>query len=191
MKRRDRDFVALFNALQYKDFPVVHGHEDLGRRAVWTTHISSIVKQCADLMGLFTCFETGNRTDAVIQKASRSTWAKIEWEWDNPCLKKVNELEKLAVAADEGELMVFIGYSKDTRHKENMDKIISSWKKIETPLLVFLVTYRYEGRRRHFKQLETHYFRAGKHQKYRKQEALPWQVKDTKWETVNNRIGDR
>ncbi|MBC8180429.1 hypothetical protein H8E88_04825, partial [candidate division KSB1 bacterium] len=137
-----------------------------------------------------TCFEAGNRTDAVIQKASGTTWAKIEWEWTNPYLKKVNELEKLATAADEGELMVFIGYSKDTHYEKNMEKIISTWKKIKTPLLVFLVTYRWEDKRRRFNQLETYYFRAGKHKKLRKQEALPWQVKDTKWAAANIYMAD-
>lgn len=188
MKRRDRDFVALFNALWYKDFPVVPGYEDRGKRAVWTTHIASVVKQCADLMGLFTCFETGNRTDAVIQTASRTTWAKIEWEWKQPFREDVNELEKLAAAVDEGELMVFIGYSQDTRNGENMKKIASSWKDVETPLLVFLVTYTWKDSRRHFSQLETHYFRAGKHKKVREQEALPWQVEGTKWRAANNSL---
>jgi hypothetical protein len=134
MKRRERDFVAFFNALWYRDFPVTFGHEELGRRAIWTTHIASTVKQCADLMGFFTCFESGNRTDAVIQTAERETWAKIEWEWHQPHDKvKVNEIQKLAEAANEAELLVFIGYSRDDHHSMNMDRIGRDWEKIRTP----------------------------------------------------------
>ena len=197
MKPRDRDFISLYNALWYKDFPVAHGHEDIGRRAVWTTHIASVVKQCADLMGLFTYFESGNRTDAVIQKASRSNWAKVEWEWENPANKSVNELGKLAAASDDAETMIFIGYSCigqkhsknmiGSKHEKNMEKIALSWKDIDTLLLVFLVTFDYVGkgkeRIRHFIELETHKFWGfGKHKTVRTQKALPWQVKDTKWE---------
>lgn len=74
-KRRQRDFVAMFNALWYRDFPVVRANIEIGKRALWTSHIASVVKGSADLLGLFTCFESGNRTDAVIRKASprRST----------------------------------------------------------------------------------------------------------------------
>jgi len=157
------------------------GHENVGRRAVWTTHIASVVKQCADLMGLFTCFESGGRTDAVIQTASEQLWAKIEWEWLQPFREKVNELDKLASAAAEAKLLVFIGYSQDTRHSENMSKIVRSWKGVDTPLVVFLITYHYEGGRRHFQDLQTHYLRSGGHKKIREQKALPWDVEGTKW----------
>ena len=49
MKRSERDFIALFCASWYKDFPVASGREELGKRALWTIHIGSVVKQCADL----------------------------------------------------------------------------------------------------------------------------------------------
>jgi hypothetical protein len=186
MKRRERDFVALFNALWYRDFPVTPNHEDLGRRAVWTTHIASIVKQCSDLMGLFTCFESGGRTDAVVQTAERDTWAKIEWEWTQPLSEKVNEFEKLAAAATSSELLVYIGYSRSDRHRENLKKIHVSWKKINTPLLAFLVTYSYHGKRRHFELLQTHYYKGGGGRMVRRQPALPWQVSGTKWAVLAN-----
>jgi hypothetical protein len=60
----------LFNAVWYRGFPIASGHESLGKKAVWTMHIGSVVKQYADFMGFFTCFETGGRTDAVIRKPS-------------------------------------------------------------------------------------------------------------------------
>lgn len=186
MKRRERDFVALFNALWYRDFPVIPNHEDLGKRAVWTTHIASIVKQCSDLMGLFTCFESGGRTDAVVQTAQRDTWAKIEWEWMQPHSEKVNEFEKLASAAMDSELLIFIGYSRSERHEENLKKIHKFWKKINTPLLVFLVTYSYHDKRRQFELLQTHYYKGGGGRMLRQQPALPWHVKGTKWAALAN-----
>lgn len=181
MKRRERDFISLFNALWYRDFPVIPGHEHLGKRAVWTTHIASIVKQSADLMGLFTCFESGGRTDAVIQDSTGNTWAKIEWEWSQPKLEKVNEIKKLAAAQSESELFVFIGYSRDDSHSENLKAIETVWKRIDKPLIVFLVTFSYHGNRRHFDRLQTHYFKSGKSRILRRQFALPWHVLGSKW----------
>lgn len=125
MKKRERDFVALFNALWYRDFPIIPGHEELSRRAVWTTHIASTVKQSADLMGLFTCFESGGRTDAVIQNASRVSWARIEWEWLQPKNEKVNEIQKLADAVTDADVSIFIGYSRFDHHSDNLEKIAS------------------------------------------------------------------
>ena len=178
MNRRERsqregDFVALFNALWYRDFPVIPDFEELGRRAVWTTHIASVVKQCADLMGLFTCFESGGRTDAVIQTAAegRTTWAKIEWEWLQPRSEKVNEFDKLADSVGDSELSIYIGYSRLEYHDENIQKIAAKWSGLEKPLLVFLVTYFYSANRRHFENLETHYFKNFNNKRLRIQSA--------------------
>ncbi|MEI6208866.1 MAG: hypothetical protein WCP20_18970 [Desulfuromonadales bacterium] len=181
-----RDFVALFNALWYRDFPVTPGHEKFGKRAVWTTHIASIVKQCADLMGLYTCFESGGRTDAVIQTSSSEIWAKIEWEWSQPRSEKVNEFDKLAASANESELLIYIGYSRSEHHEENLLKISNTWTNVKTPLLVFLVTFSFHSKRRHFDLLQTHYFKDGKRKLLRRQPALPWQVIGTKWALLAN-----
>lgn len=186
MKRKERDFVAYYNAMWYQGFPISPGHEAVGRRAVWTSHIATTVKQCADLMGYYTAFETGNRTDAVIQTATGRPWAKVEWEWAQPCRPKVNELDKLAAAAKEAEVMVFIGYSHDTHHDDNLGKIQRIWKRVDTPLIVFLTTCSYHGHQRHFRELQTHYLRAGSHRVLRKQPALPWHVPDTRWEKQAN-----
>lgn len=184
MKRRERDLIALFNSLWYRDFPVTPKHEELGRRAVWTTHIASIVKQCADLMGFFTCFESGGRTDAVIQTADRKTWAKVEWEWAQPRLEQVNEIQKLADAANDAELLVFIGYSREEHHLENLERIAFQWKDVATPLLVFLVQFQFHKGRRHFTYLRTYYVRNGKWRLLRKQPALPWNVAGTRWQFI-------
>jgi hypothetical protein len=181
MKRRERDFVALFNTLWYRDFPIGPGHEELGKRAVWTTHIASIFKQSADLMGLFTCYESRGRTDAVIQTATRAVWARIEWESLQPRSEKVNEFDKLAKAENDGGCSIFIGYSRTDLHQENVQKIESICKAINKPLIVFLVTFAYHHKRRRFDVLQTYRFEGGKLKKLRQQLALPWHVKGTKW----------
>jgi hypothetical protein len=187
MTRRDHresDFVALYNALWYRDFPVTPTRLDINRRALWTTHIASTVKQCADLLGLFTCFETGGKTDAVIEDATGGIdrkWAKIEWEWVQPHKESVNEIEKLASAKDEAATFIFIGYSRDDHHSENIEKIKATWGEIDKPLIVFLVTFKFEGGKRKFNKLQTHRFKAGVHRKLREQAALPWESINTKW----------
>lgn len=184
MKRKERDFVTLFNTLWYRDFPVTPRLEENGTRAVWTTHIASVVKQCADLMGLFTCFESGGRTDAVIQTAQRKNWAKIEWEWSQPRSDKVNEFDKLANAANEAELMAYVGYSREEHHDENLEKIASIWDGVSAPLIIFLVTFTYSQGRRHFAHLKTYYFNNSTYKLLRKQPALPWFVNGSRWQLM-------
>lgn len=183
MKRRTRDFVALFNAFWYRDFPITPGRIDISRRALWTTHIAATVKLVAEHLGLYTCFETGGKTDAVIQDSSASSWAKVEWEWTPARFEAVNEIAKLGESVDAADTFFFIGYSRTDNgtHQQNLDAIGRQWNEIEKPLVVFLVTYSYAKERRHFQELQTHLFAGGKHMKVRSQEALPWQVPGTKW----------
>jgi len=186
MKRRPRDFVSLFNAFWYRDFPITPDRIDISRRALWTTHIASTVKQAADHLGLYTCFETGGKTDAVIQDSNSKAWAKVEWEWSQPRSEKVNEIQKLALAKDDADVFIFISYSRtdNNSHKSNLDAIAQQWKDISKPLLVFLVTFSYSKKRRHFEQIQTHLFGANNHKMLRKQEALPWDVLGTKWNAM-------
>lgn len=184
MNRRDRDFVALYNALWYRDFPVTPNRQDINRRALWTTHIASTVKQSADLLGLFTCFETGGKTDAVIEDATGRKWAKVEWEWIQPHSEGVNEIDKLAAAVDEADTFIFIGYSRsdNSNHSEmNIEKITETWCDIDKPLIAILVTFSRGNGRRRFQRLETHLIQRGKHKKLREQPALPWEAAGTKW----------
>jgi hypothetical protein len=184
-RQRERDFVSLFNALWYRDFPTIRRHEDVGERALWTTHIASTVKQCADLLGFFTRFETGNRTDAVVQKPlSRKNWAKIEWEWKQPFRETVNELDKLASADGSADVFVFIGYSDIREMEKNLEKIDRIWKPVSTPLLVFLITYSVKQDRRAFQKLQTYRIAKGTRRRLREQHALPWQVPDSKWKAM-------
>ncbi len=176
-----------YNALWYRDFPIIPGRPVINRRALWTTHIASTVKQCADLLGLFTCFETGGKTDAVVEDSDGRKWAKIEWEWFQPHRDKVNELDKLAQAVEEADTFVFIGYSRSDKEGDaasNIDKICESWGEIEKPLIVFLVTFFSKNNKRQFETLQTHLIQRGKHRKLREQPALPWNVPGTKWQNM-------
>lgn len=183
MKRKERDFVALFNAFWYRDFPITKQRLEISRRALWTTHIASTVKQCADHLGLFTCFETGGKTDAVIELSCGRKWAKVEWEWLQPAHEKVNEIAKLADSAKDGEadVYIFIGYSNIGEHDENKDTIYNQWKNIDKPLIAFLVTFSRQSGKREFELLQTHFFQGATHKMLRKQKALPWEVEGTKW----------
>lgn len=183
MKRRSTDFVALFNAFWYRDFPITPDRIDISRPALWTTHIASTVKLTADHLGLYTCFETGGKTDAVIQDSDARAWAKAEWEWTPAKVETVNEIKKLASAAGEADTFIFFGYSRtdNDTHQLNLEAIDRQWKGINKPLVVFLVTFSYSKGRRRFQELQTHLFVGGKHKLVRTQEALPWQVLGTKW----------
>ncbi|WP_090139781.1 hypothetical protein [Limnohabitans sp. DM1] len=193
MKRRTRDFVALFNAFWYRDFPITPDRNDISRRALWTTHIASTVKMAADHLGLYTCFETGGKTDAVIQDSNRKVWAKAEWEWAQAKSETVNEIKKLADAASEADTFFFVGYSRtdDESHQSNLEAIGQQWVGTNKPLVVFLVTFSLSKKRRHFQELQTHVFVDGDHKRVRVQEALPWQVPGTKWQaTVNSNVNE-
>ncbi|MBL1255719.1 hypothetical protein [Methylocystis sp. Sn-Cys] len=183
-KRRERDFVSLFNALWYKDFPVVYGKERGVSRANWTTHIASVVKQSSDLLGLLTRFETGNRTDAVIQRfESDRLWAKVEWEWIQVFRPQVNELCKLREAADSCDVSIFIGYAHIDNREVSLNKIREEWNGCGKPLLIFLITFReIEDRARVFDKLETYRITNGSLRRIRRQPALPWQVEGSRWQ---------
>jgi hypothetical protein len=70
------DFATIFAHMWYRDFP---RREDV-QRADWTMHIGFTVRATADLMGLFTHFESGGRTDAVLKDNKNEPVAALEWE---------------------------------------------------------------------------------------------------------------
>ena len=185
MKRIARDFITLYNNLWYRDFPLSENYKDIGSRAEWTTHIGICVRTCADLMGYFTHFEQGNRTDAIIRDNDENDIAHIEWEWYQAFNEKVNEIKKLYVSRKECEFSVFISYSRSDQHTKNMAAIKRQWKKSKEPLIVILVTFDYEKRVRWFNKLETYCFQNGSYKKVRIQPALPWDIKGSRWEAIS------
>lgn len=183
-RRRERDFMALFNAIWYRDFPFIRDHEPKAIRAMFTAHINSVVKACADLMGFFALYEEGNRTDIIIEKASRKNWAKVEIEWKTPIRETVNEFQKLSDAATAGEADVYIiiTYADNRKLKENVAAIERQWRHSDVCLLVFLLTFDINGRRRKLTTLQSYIVRSGKAVKKREQYALPWDVPETRWQ---------
>lgn len=185
MKRISRDFVTLMNALWYRDFPLSESHKNTGSRAEWTTHIGICVRSAADLLGLFTHFEQGNRTDAVIRDNTGKDVFHIEWEWKQPSNDAVNEVKKLKNSRHRTSVSVFFSYSNLDSHEKNISSIVRQWGAENHPLIVFLVTY--EGRStRWFSKLETYHLQRGSIRKIRSQQALPWWVKGSRWEGNDN-----
>ena len=184
---RINDFVSLFNAFWYRDFPLSETYKVLGSRAEWTIHIGTVVRSCADLLGLFTYFESGIRTDAIIRDNNGHDIAHIEWEWWQPFNENVNEIKKLYSQRKNAEISVFFSYSRRNRHVENLNSIVKQWGKSANPLLVFLVTFDINKRKRWFYDLETYHVQNGRMKKIRSQPALPWDAKGTRWESDKQR----
>ena len=191
MKRIERDIVALFNTLWYRDFPLSEVHKQTGDRAEWTTHIGICIRSISDLLGYFTHFEGGRRNDAVIKDNTGHAIANIEWEWTQPFNESVNEIGKLYSQRNEADISLFIGYSRNDKYEQNMKKIENLWLSDDKILVVFLITFRMERndnkrkKVRVFEDLKTYEFKAGKHKNTRTQPALPWMLSGTKWEKPN------
>lgn len=186
------DFISLFNAFWYRDFPLSESYKALGSRAEWTTHIGSCVKSCADMLGYFTYFESGIRTDAVIKDNIGNDIAHIEWEWWQPHTKKVNEIKKLFSKKRHTKFSVFFSYSsqndENKTHNKNLKSIQKQWGKSPYPLIVFLITFIQGNSTRWFNELETYLVKDGKIKKVRTQPALPWDKIGTRWETPNESL---
>ncbi|MGF6551832.1 hypothetical protein [Paraburkholderia youngii] len=134
------------------------------------------------MMGYFTYFEAGNRTDAVIKDASLEPRpiANVEWEWTQPFRDNFNELQKLRDGRSDVEFSVLVTYSRDENHDQNLDKIRAVWSDSEEPLLAFLVCYAFAGQR-NFGTLQTYIAQRGILRKIRTQPALPWKVPGARW----------
>lgn len=184
MHSRTTDFISLYNALWYRDFPVVVGPIDFAKRADWTTHIATNIRQVAGLLGLFSCFESGGRSDAELQHADRKVWAKLEWEWEEPRDHKAGkgEIQKLASASDKADLCIFIGYSQQKHLEQNLSLIQEAWAGNKKTLLVILVTFKQEGGWRYFKSLQTYTCDSQGVLLVREQPALPWDVSNSRWQ---------
>jgi hypothetical protein len=203
MTGRERQFLILFNALWYKDFPIIRDFLGFGTRAGWTLHIGAAVREAANLMGLFMTFETGGRTDGEIHMfdntrlGERKTWAKVEWEWNQATHPNINEFEKLRTAASEGqcEVAIFFGRYKTSKLPELLEIIKNHWQNSNKPLLCFLLegtgfsaveTPQGRKRRPKFGALSTYRFAPNRQggisvRRLRRQPAYPWEVEGTKW----------
>jgi hypothetical protein len=185
------DFATLFNAFWYRDFPLTQGYKTIGSRADWTIHIGICVRSCADLLGFFTYFESGGRTDAIIRNNQEEDLAHIEWEWWEASSYKVNEIQKLSKHNKEPVFSVFISYSEDKLLEQNLQRIIDQWQDCTHSLLVFLVVFNKQGRYRMFNTLDTYLIDNGKWSLLRTQPALPWDVVGTRWESNKKALASK
>lgn len=183
MRRITRDFMTLLNVLWYRDFPLTKEHKETGSRAEWTTHIGIATRSAADLMGYFTYFEHGNRTDAVIKDNRGKVMANLEWEWKEPRhIDKVNEVEQLYSARENCEFSVFVSYSDNAHYNENVESVLSQWGDTPHALVYVVIRFDKKGGNRIFGQMETHHIQNGRHKKVRTQPALPWEATGKRWE---------
>lgn len=179
MKQIERDFVTLFNYLWYKDFPVTET-DGLANRANWTIHMGLVIRQCANLLGARALFESGGRTDAVLQYTSNDILTFVEWEWKR-AHTDINEIEKLRGKAGQAAFQTFIGYSRVEDVPLALERTLSTWADAESPLIYFLVTYDVVKGSRHFKELVTYEFTKNRYKRIRSQPALPWRVNRKKF----------
>ncbi|WP_288477152.1 hypothetical protein [uncultured Pseudomonas sp.] len=184
VKRIERDFIALFNCLWYRDFPITETHPRVGR-ADWTIHIGLVIRQCATLLGTRALFEHGGRTDAVLRFPDDEVLAHVEWEW-RQAHTDINEIDKLLVRPDESAFCVFIGYSSEEYLKAALNRTKERWKNEQKTLILLLITFGKQGGARRFKELHTYTLTRGKMKKVRGQAALPWEVNRTKLKTVSD-----
>jgi hypothetical protein len=179
MKRIERDFVTLFNYLWYKDFPVTET-DNLANRANWTIHMGLVIRQCASLLGARALFESGGRTDAVLQYSADDILTFVEWEWKR-AHTDINEIKKLRGKSSLATFQTFIGYSRTEDVQEALNQTSKTWTDAESRLIYFLITYDLVKGSRHFKELVTYEFTKNRCKKIRSQPALPWLVNRKKF----------
>src|SRR5262249_14787695 len=121
------DFATLYAHLWYRDFPLQPPLHDRVQVSDWTAHVGIAVRTAAGLLGLFACFESVGRTDAVLRDA-RGAVAVLEWEWKG--LQRgervVTEFEKLQGLCAREDLQGvrfagLIGYARETAGKDRHD----------------------------------------------------------------------
>jgi hypothetical protein len=195
---RIHDFVTIYSQMWYRDFPLQRSFSERAQRADWTTHIGVAVRSTADLLGLFTRFESGGRTDAILRDNQDKAVALLEWEWtaihrEN---ETINEFEKLKGRCLQRDLKgvhfaAYIGYFRsDTdyaaRSASKLSAYTKCWAKADLPpLLLVLVNFEWKGATkggRKFTNLTVDRIKGGRKTRLRKQPAYPWEVPGSKWE---------
>jgi hypothetical protein len=197
------DFATVFAHMWYRDFPLQYSVHEKAQRADWTTHIGIAVRSTADLMGLFTHFESGGRTDAVLRDSKGAVVAALEWEWAalhrGPAI--INEFDKLkcrcADRAFEGiRFAGLIGYARESseRDRDDYTQLLAtvlehykkSWVGELAPLLLVVIHYKWMGKHktrqsRQFTQMTIDKVAGGGSTRLREQPAYPWDVIGSRW----------
>ena len=197
------DFATIFAHMWYRDFPLQPSFRLKAERADWTTHIGIAVRSTADLMGLFTHFESGGWTDAVLKDNGGHAVAALEWEWSS--LHRgdavVTEFKKLMGCCAKEELRglrfaCLIGYARSgigsrgagdyaERTAAVLDSYEKRWVGDLPPLLLVAIHFDTTGQRkagREFTRVAMDVIKGGTRKPLREQTAYPWKVTGSRWE---------
>ena len=183
-KINTHDFSTLFAYLWYEDFPLDGSCFINGGISDWKYHTALTFKKTINAFGYFSQFESDGRFDGVARNVKQSDPDLVmlaEWEWNSPKEGIFNEVEKLSKAAEnkKPEACFLLTYSDVENLGETEEFILDGWN-AECPLIFAIVTYR--GGLREFIDLVFYEKKRGEDLKcLRKQPALPWKVKNTKW----------
>jgi len=182
------DFATLFQYFWHRDFPMDQKGKG-ARPSDWTIHISAAVRNIADLVGLYTRFETGKRKDAVIRTAEHDIIA-LEWEWDGVWgdeLEKLKKHEPWAKNNLKKELLkycVFITYTHTPNIGKVNEHVLKEWEGAPWPLLLILIDFEETkefASHREFKNIRLSVFHKGERKDIRSAPAFPWKVYGTRW----------
>jgi len=152
------------------------------RRVDWTIHIGIIIRNIANLMGLYARFEHG-RTDAVLRSAKYKDLVAIEWEWEGVWWNELDKLKKRA-AKDPLHYCVLITYTHTPKIEEVYTHVLGIWQGATCPLLLGLVDFEdSKDIRSHrvFLNISFSVFDGETQRQLRISPALPWELDDTSW----------
>jgi hypothetical protein len=191
------DFATIFAHKWYQDFPLHYPVKQKAKRADWTTHIGIAVRSTADLMGLFTGFEHGIRTDAVLWDGRHRVVAALEWEWRALHTGRVSEFQKLIdlCANPKFQGLRFAGlivYGRTGgadytgRTQAILDGYVEDWPKRSPPLMLAVIYFEGIGKEenrqtRQFTDMKIYELVGGSKKLLREQKAYPWHVDGSRW----------
>ena len=175
------DFATLFSYQWYQGFPLDGWNRDHGSVSDWTTHSAITFRNTADLFGYFVHFESGGKSDAVLRNSKKEPVAFAEWEWQDPVRNEINEPSKLSAAYLEHkpEFCFLLTYVDEEKLPSAVDKIAAQWPH-PNDLILCLVTYSGKGFRT-FKELVFFRITLNSSDEIRRQPALPWLIKNSRW----------
>ncbi len=192
------DFATIFAHMWYRDFPLHSYFRNQAQRADWTTHIGIAVRSTADLMGLFTHFESGERTDAVLRNNHCHPVAALEWEWNalhrgDKAVTEFRKLQELCARPDFTGLhfACLIGYGRSgtgradysSRSAIALEGYTERWDDNLPPLLLVVIGFEWKGKQqgRRFTTMTLDKIERKRRTRLREQPAYPWDVVGSRW----------
>ena len=182
------DFATLFQYSWHRDFPM--DQRAIGARRIdWTIHIGVAVRSIADLMGLYTRFETGGRKDAVL-RSTEGDEIVVEWEWGGVWGNELEKLKNHKVWSKDKSIerplkyAVLITYTHSPNIEVVYTHVLSKWVGAHWPLLLILIDLE-ESRKyvmgKEFKNIRMSIFDSNGRRDLRAAPAVPWNVGNSRW----------